>query len=160
MRKILALDQSSRVTGYAIFQDNALVSFGQFEVSDTDIGRRLLQIKQHIVRLINEYEITEVAFEDIQMQGNVANNVQTFKILSEVFGVIHELLTELNIPYTIVPSVSWKSKLNIKGRARAEQKKNAQNYVINTYNIKASQDTCDAICIGTYMLQQDFDWSN
>ena len=50
-------------------------------------------------------------FEDIQMQGNVANNVQTFKTLAEVFGVIYELVTELNLPNTAVLASSWKSTL-------------------------------------------------
>ena len=160
MRKLLALDQSSRITGYAIFQDDVLINFGQFEVSDNDIGRRLKNIRDKIIDLVKEYEISEIAFEDIQMQGNVANNVQTFKVLAEVFGVIQELAVELQLPYTIVPSVSWKSRLNIKGRARAEQKKNAQAYVVDKYNIKPAQDTCDAICIGTYITNQDFNWSN
>ena len=67
------------------------------------------------------------------MQGNVTNNVQTFKVLSEVFGVILETVRELNIDYDIVPSVTWKSTLGIKGRTRPEQKRNAQQYVLDTY---------------------------
>jgi hypothetical protein len=55
--------------------------------------------------------VEEVVFEDIQMQGNVANNVQTFKALAEVFGVIYELVTELNLPNTAVLASSWKSTL-------------------------------------------------
>lgn len=86
------------------------------------------------------------------MQGNITNNVQTFKVLSEVFGVILETVRELNIDYDIVPSVTWKSTLGIKGRTRPEQKRNAQQYVLDTYKVKAIQDTCDAICIGAHIL--------
>jgi len=43
-----------------------------------------------------------------------------------VFGVVLEWVEEENIPYEIVPSSTWKSKLNIKGRARADQKRAAQ----------------------------------
>ena len=97
------------------------------------------------------------------------NNVQTFKVLSEVFGVIQELITELGIKYTVVPSATWKSTLNIKGRTRPEQKRNAQAYVLETYNVKAIQDVCDAICIGTHVLKRPgvgtistdgYDWSD
>jgi hypothetical protein len=60
--------------------------------------------------------------------------------------------------------------LGIRGRARAEQKRNAQQFVLNTYNIKAIQDICDAICIGTHVIRnpnqttqantaEGFDWS-
>lgn len=44
-----------------------------------------------------------IAFEDIQLQGQT-NNVVTYKSLAEVFGVVHELSTELKIPYEIVHS--------------------------------------------------------
>jgi Holliday junction resolvasome RuvABC endonuclease subunit len=100
--------------------------------------------------------------EDIQLQNNVQNNVQTFKTLAEVFGVIYELLTEMNIKNSAVLASSWKSTLGIKGRTRPEQKKNAQEYVINTYGKKPTQDECDAICIGCHRIfskSEDFDWS-
>ena len=99
------------------------------------------------------------------MQGNVVNNVQTFKILAEVFGVIYELVTELQIPNTAVLAGTWKSSLGIKGKQRAEQKQNAQKYVLDTFNVKAIQDECDAICIGAHMInkpasaiKESFNW--
>ena len=85
----------------------------------------------------------------------------TYKNLAMVFGVILEYLEEENISYEIVPSSTWKSKLGIKGRTRPEQKKAAQQYVLDTYKVKASQDTCDAICIGASTFIKDgHDWSN
>lgn len=80
--------------------------------------------------------------------------------MAEVFGVISELLVELDIPQSAVLASSWKSALGIKGRARAEQKQHAQEWVITTYNIKATQDECDSICIGSYRLKnQGHDWA-
>nr|DAK07825.1 MAG TPA: hypothetical protein [Caudoviricetes sp.] len=38
-------------------------------------------------------------------------------------------MQELHIPHSTVLAASWKSTLSIKGRSRAEQKKNAQLYV-------------------------------
>jgi hypothetical protein len=75
--------------------------------------------------------------------------------------VLTETFEELNIPYQIVYSSSWKSTLRIKGSKRVEQKRNAQKYVLENYGVKATQDTCDAICIGTHILKPDegFDWS-
>jgi hypothetical protein len=40
--------------------------------------------------------------------------------------------------YEIVPSSRWKSKLDIKGKKRAEQKRNAQKYVLDNYNKKVT----------------------
>ena len=148
MSNLLAIDQASVTSGYAVFKDGNLVDYGKFTFNDDVIAERLVKIRAKVLELIAEHNIDEVAFEDIQMQGNVANNVQTFKVLSEVFGVISEVLQEKKMKYTVVMSGTWKSTLGIKGRTRPEQKRNAQEYVLQTYNVKAIQDVCDAICIG------------
>jgi hypothetical protein len=59
-------------------------------------------------------------FEDIQLQNNVQNNVQTFKTLAEVFGVIYELATELDLRNSAVLASSWKSTLKVRGKDRPE----------------------------------------
>ena len=149
--KLLALDQASRICGWAIFDNQDLIDSGTFTLKSDDVGERLVQYRQYLSDLTDKYEIDEVAFEDIQMQGQV-NNVQTFKVLAEVFGVTQEYLAEQNYFYHIVSSNTWKSKLQIKGRTRPEQKKNAQAYVLEHYNKKVSQDEADAICIGASIV--------
>lgn len=149
--RLLALDQASRICGYAIFEDQQLIDSGTFTLKSDDIGERLVQYRQYLSNLTDKYEIDQVAFEDIQMQGQV-NNVQTFKVLAEVFGVTQEYLAEQNYFYHIVSSNTWKSKLQIKGRTRPEQKKNAQAYVLEHYNKKVPQDEADAICIGASIV--------
>ena len=150
MYKILALDQASRQSGYSIFKNNELIKFGTIKLEDENVGARLVQLRQSIKFLIAENQIDYVVFEDIQMQTSVGNNVKTFKVLANVFGVILELCEELKIKYDIVSSNTWKSTLKIKGRNRAEQKKNAQLFVEETYGVRCTQDEADAICIGTH----------
>ena len=152
--RILALDQASRTSGYAIFENNQLIDSGTFTLMPDDIGERLVQLRNEIIKFIQYNQIDIVLFEDIQLQSGMAG-VTTYKVLAEVFGVIQELVTELGIEYHIVHSQTWKSALNIKGKARAEQKKNAQAYVNNTYNIKVTQDAADAICIGASYLKNN-----
>jgi Holliday junction resolvasome RuvABC endonuclease subunit len=123
--RLLALDQASRTSGYAVFVDDELITYGTFTYEDEDIGVRLYKIREKVKGLIDLHSIDYVVLEDIQLQGNVVNNVQTFKTLAEVFGVIYELVTELKIEHEAVLSSSWKSTLNIKGRTRPDQKKNA-----------------------------------
>ena len=154
MSRLLALDQASRVTGWAIFEDGKLKSYGKISLDDPNTDIRLVQLRQSIQTLVADYNIDEVIFEDIQQQNNVANNVQTFKVLAEVYGVISELLQELQIPHSTVLAASWKSTLGIKGRTRAEQKKNAQLYAEQNYGIHVIQDIADAICIGTHHIQK------
>ena len=170
--RLLALDQASKITGYAVFIEGKLETFGKIDAGEGEIGNRLHLVRENIAQLITDYDIDFVAFEDIQLQQNVQNNVQTFKVLAEVFGVIYELVTALKIENTAVLAGTWKSTLGIKGRNRAEQKRNAQEYVLETYGVKAIQDVCDAICIGSHILKKPatissknnaadgFDWSD
>ena len=169
MSRLLALDQSTKITGWSFFEDGELVDYGKINAIQTDLGDRLVYIKKEINNLIDTFNIDEVIMEDIQMQNNVVNNVQTFKVLSEVFGVISETLQEKKMKYTVVMSGTWKSTLGIKGRTRPEQKRNAQEYVLNKYGVKAIQDVCDAICIGAHVLKRPgvgttvsdgFDWAD
>ena len=161
MSKLLALDQASRITGYAVFDGDKLIDYGKITANDEDVGQRLVFIRNEINKLIDCHNIDEIVLEDIQLQNNVVNNVQTFKTLAEVFGVLYELATERKIKNSAVLASSWKSTLGIKGRDRAAQKRAAQEWVIKTYNVKPTQDECDAICIGTHTLTNkdlSFNW--
>lgn len=160
---LLALDQATKITGWAIFKDNKLTDYGKFDAGQyDDMGDRLYYIRKQLIELIDKYDVDEVVFEDIQLQNNVVNNVDTFKKLAEVFGAVYELCVELKLPRTSVLASVWKSTLGIKGKDRTAQKRAAQQWVVDTYGIKPTQDTCDAICIGAhYLTKQDetFDWS-
>lgn len=151
MANILALDQASRTSGYAVFQSGKLVDNGTFTYADDDFSLRLVKIRNKVISLIEQYNIDKILLEDIQLQGQT-NNVTTYKALAEVLGVLEELSRERNIPHELIHSQSWKSTLNIKGRDRATQKRNAQLYVEETYGLKVSQDATDAICIGTHYV--------
>lgn len=159
---VLALDQASRTSGWSVFTNGNLEAYGKITAEQSDIGDRLQYIKSEVKNLLDMYEPDMVLFEDIQLQNNVMNNVQTFKVLAEVFGVIEELLTEEEIPHEAVLAGTWKSTLGIRGRNRTEQKKNAQQYVIDNYAVKPTQDECDSICINAHYhskKKNPHDWS-
>lgn len=166
--RILALDQSSRVSGYALFEDGALLQSGTIQLTNNDIGTRLTQFRDTIDEFITVWDVDYVIYEDIQLQekikGETVNtgNVATFKILAEVIGVLEELLTELGIKHEAVLATVWKSALSIKGKYREEQKKNAQAYVKKQYGLEVSEDESDAVCIGTYysVKSNSYDWSD
>jgi Holliday junction resolvasome RuvABC endonuclease subunit len=63
--RLLALDQASRTSGYAIFDDDKLINSGTFTLKSDDIGERLVDYRKHIEKLICDNDIEEVAFEDI-----------------------------------------------------------------------------------------------
>lgn len=159
---ILALDQASKTSGYAVFIDNKLSSFGKFTYEDVDIDAKLVKIRNKVQELINTYHPTEILYEDIQLQES--SGVTTYKVLAEVIGVLSELFSELDIKHQLVHSQTWKSTLGIKGKNRTEQKRNAQKYVLEHFkdlDHKPTQDECDAICIGAHYIAQSVnDWSD
>ena len=162
---VLALDQSSKISGYSVFVDGALSHSGTIQLTEGDLGTRLVQLREEIKNLISTFGIEYVIYEDIQLQdvnGSKEVGIKTFKILAEVIGNVEELLTELDIPHEAVLATVWKSAVNIKGKQRAEQKKNAQAYVKKNYNLDVSEDESDAICIGTYFCAKNnsYDWTD
>lgn len=168
--KILAFDQASKISGYSFFDNGELIDHGTFSFEkETDLGIRLIKIREKVLDLIIQYSPEKVIIEDIQLQENTINNVKTFKTLAEVFGVIHELLTEIKMPYEAILATSWKSGIGIKGARRNEQKANAKKWVLTQYNCSVPEDEADAICIGAYASgirkqkkisqTEGFDWS-
>lgn len=156
---LIAFDQALNTTGYSIFRDGVLVKVDKFTTSDTSTAEKLKEFRMFINELFDEHTPSKVAFEEIQLQqipGSTAHgNVETFKKLAYVQAILLEVLSERDIKFEIVSSNSWKSTCGIKGRARAEQKRNAQKYVENEYGIKAIQDICDSICLGRHVIEQD-----
>lgn len=164
MSKILALDQSSRTTGFTVLDDGKIEVVSHFECIGDDLGDRLVQLRTHIDELIQQYNIDEVVFEDIQLQdvnGNKETGIKTFKILAEAFGVVHEYLTENKIKFNVAQPIKWKAHFKIAGKGRTQEKKLAQAYVLKTYNIKCTEDEADSLCIALYHYNTTnvFDWS-
>ena len=73
--RILALDQASITTGFAIFENGKLVDYGKFTFEDSDVAVRLVKIRNKVIDLIDKNNIDKVVFEEIQLQNNVVNNV-------------------------------------------------------------------------------------
>lgn len=149
--RLLALDQASRVTGVAIFDDNKLVKYGTFEIkSNQELGKRLTQFLENLDKLYAAYHFDAVAYEDIQLQ---MGNVETYKKLAYIQAMILFWCEkhEKNL-YCLSPS-HWRKILKDKygmswGRKRVEQKQTAIDFIQEHYKKEVDSDTADAICIG------------
>ena len=64
-------------------------------------------------------------------------------------------LYEQELLYFIIEPSKWKSTCGVKGKKRVDQKANAQNFVKEQFDIDASEDEADAICIGWHMVQKE-----
>ena len=154
---ILALDQSTRISGWSVFKDKELKDFGHWTETSNQIGKRILNISNHIKDLINKYDPDLVVFENIQLQNRNVG-VDTFQKLAWVQGAIISVLEEWDVKYKIIYASEWRKSCDfLKGndKHRNEQKKIAQQWVKDTYNLKCTQDEADAICIGVHATLQN-----
>ena len=55
MSNLLALDQASRTTGYAIFNGDELIKYGHWTFNDEDIGDRLKRLRAIILSVIDDF---------------------------------------------------------------------------------------------------------
>lgn len=140
-----------KTSGWAIFDNDKLVEFGSFSIPATKpIEIRLFSFWQKLTELLYDHgEFDKVIFEDIQYQ----NNAETYRKLAYCQAAIILWCYNQAIKFEILAPSHWRSVIKDKfkvsfGRTRAEQKENAKEFVKNKYNISASEDTCDAICIG------------
>jgi hypothetical protein len=46
--RVLGLDQSSQTTGYSVFEDGKLITFGHFTFTDSSLGSRLMKIREKV----------------------------------------------------------------------------------------------------------------
>lgn len=155
---VLSFDQALNTSGYAVFEDGLLVNYDKFTTSDATVSEKLCEIRANAIELIDNVKPNIILIEEIQLQqipGSTQHgNVETFKKLAYVQATLMVVAQEKGIEYKVIPSSVWKSTLGIRGRARAEQKRNAQKFVLDTFGVRAIQDICDSICIGEHYMRE------
>lgn len=159
--RTLALDQSTNITAWAIYDGLKLTKFGVFSATGVNSAIRFVDFKNWVSSLIQNWQPDQIVIEDIQLQsfpGQKSNSagLMTYKVLAQLQGILIMLITEENIPLKIAPTPSWKSYCGVKGRSRADQKRSMQNLVKQWYDISVSDDESDAIGIGKYGVERLF----
>lgn len=157
-QRILALDAATNVTGYAVFDDGELVSFGTFKTdADKNLEQRINQVKVWLKTALRTWEINFTGLEEIQLQTFNGHQVQvqTFQALSNLQGVLKDTLFEECVDHDLVYANEWRKYCNINAEHGRENKKRAaQEKVKLWYNQDCTQDEADAICIGKYFCGQ------
>jgi len=147
--RVLALDQASHITGYSIFDGLNLVSYGTFEAKETDEVKRFHEIKLWLISMIENWQCDIIGIEGIQYQQTMG--VTTFQTLARLQGILMDLCVELNIPYVICPTNTWRAHCGVKGTKRTDKKRSMQLLVKEWYDVTVSDDIADAVGIGKYV---------
>lgn len=155
MRRTLALDQASRTTGWAIYDNKTLIASGHFSIpANKIIQDRLKSFVIYLNDLIEKYHPEKIYYEGIQYQSNI----ETYKKLAYIQAMI--IYFSGSIPITELGPSHWRSVIKDKhgikfGRSRAEQKQKAQEFVEQFFNKKVTEDEADAICLGYAGILED-----
>ena len=156
--RVLALDAATNITGYAIYDNQDLVSYGTYKVeSGKDAEERINNVKKWLIAALKEWEPDYVGIENIQLQSFGANSsqmqVKTFQTLANLQGVILDTVFEACIDHGLAYASEWRKYCNVgDGVGRENKKKQAQDKVKLWYNQNCTQDEADAICIGKYFV--------
>ena len=150
-KRILALDQSTRITGWSIYDSGELIKYGTFITDLDDEIQRDRAIKNWLINMINNWKPEYVGLEGIQNQQNMG--VTTFETLARLQGILMETLLELNIEYSICPTNTWRAHCQVKGKTRIDKKRSMQLLAKQWFDISVTDDEADAIGIGKYVAE-------
>ena len=154
--RVLGLDAATGITGYSIFDNGTLVNYGVYKIDKSlPTEERINNVKKWLIAAIQEWEPDYIGLENIQLQtfGKNGNyQVETYRALANLQGVIIDTIFEHEIPFGLIYSSTWRKYCNISegNTHRENKKKQAQEKVKEWYNQDCTQDEADAICIGKY----------
>lgn len=146
--KILAFDQSTKISAYSIFIDGKYVEVGVIDLHKMkDTSERVRAMGVELCKIIEKYNPDKIVMEEVAQQSNPL----TLKLLARIQGVIIGFCAAHNISTYIVEPSKWRSMLEFKqgsGVKRAELKEQAIQHVKDAYRLDLSEDCCESICIG------------
>ena len=157
--KVLSLDQSTRITGWSLFDCGKYITSGIIDLSkNTDTTERTKQMGILICKKIEEYNPDQIVIEEVQCQSNV----DTVKKLARLQGIAIGFAAANNIPLHILEPTKWRAALGYKQGPKVERKALKQqslDYVKNKFGFVFAEDRSEAICINE-AAHKIFNWSD
>lgn len=146
--RVLALDQSSRKTGFAVFDGTDLVKYGVIDVDRcNDKELRVRSMCEQVMGIVKRFKPNVVILEGITVQGSVAVAL----LLSQVQGRMIQIAEEHGCRIKIALPSEWRRVLGFrqgKDVQREQLKEQATSFIEKSYHISPGEDCCEAICIG------------
>ena len=124
--RILAFDQSTRVTGYSVFEDGRYIRSGVIDlhkIKDTD--ERSKQMSVEICNTIEGNQPDVVIIEEVQQQSNVSTVIK----LARIQGVAIGFCAAHNIDLHILTPTRWRSALGYKQGPKVKREELKEEWV-------------------------------
>lgn len=151
-RRRLALDGSTDIVGWCIFDGMNRIKSGVFRAQSGNIDKRIESIRLFVDMIIKEYNVDEVILEDIQLQyRNRMPQVKVYRALAMVRGVLANVAFQNKCEHYFILPNEWRSILGIKCGGRNDReisKKSAEIFITKFTEEKMEIDEIEAICLG------------
>lgn len=154
--RVLGIDQASGTSGFAVYDDENLVSYGAHTSEGSHNTIKIANTKYWMASLIDKWKPDLIVLEDIQLQSYMksenerADAVVMYKKLAHLQGVLKNYIYELGLPYKIVAPATWRNFSAVKGKSRTDRKRSAQLRVKALFDVSVSQDEADAVLIARW----------
>ena len=153
--KLIAFDQSSTRSGYCIMEMGTarIIESGVIlpKKNDETIDRIIYTIKR-CLHLVRTNEIAFVFIEGVQVQ----KNPRVYEVLAKLAGSLEVMLYESGYLVNVVKASEWRKRVGIKGRKRADVKKEAIEMVKELYGLEATEDECEAVLFArAFAMEQE-----
>ena len=161
--KVLSMDQSTRCSGYAVFEDNQYIASGVVDMSKSKLetNERSFEMAKALWKVLKEYKPDILILEDVQQQSGV----KTVITLARLAGMIIGYAEAHKVKVHILAPAQWRAVLHYSQGPkvkRAELKQQSINYVKEKYNLDAIEDECEAVALNDaarIKLGLDVDWA-
>lgn len=145
--RILSFDQSTRVSGWSLFEDGCYVNSGVIDLHKIkDTEERSKQMAVEICRVIESNKPDCVVIEEVQQQSNVSTVIK----LARIQGVAIGFCAAHNIELYILTPSKWRSVLSYKQgpKVKREQlKQQSLDFVRKNFGLELIEDEAEAVCI-------------
>lgn len=158
--RVVSFDQSTRCSGYAVFEDGKYVTSGVIDMnkSQLETDKRSFEMAKEIWKVIKKYNPQELVIENVQQQSSPS----TVIVLARLAGMIIGYAEAHNVHVHILLPSQWRKALGYSQGAkvkRQELKKQSINYVKNNLGLDLSEDECEAIAEGI-AAHKIYKWTN
>lgn len=149
MIKVLSFDQSTRVSGWAYFEDGQYIESGVVDMSKSKLetDRRSFEMAKELWKIIKKYKPDHLIIEDTQQQ----NNVKTVIILARLQGIVIGYAEAHGVKVHILLPSQWRAALSYTQGPkvkRQELKQQSLDYVKNNFGLELPEDECEALAEG------------
>lgn len=147
--RVVSFDQSSRCSGYCLFQDGQYVESGMIDMSKSKLetNERSFEMAKEIWKIIKKYKPQYVVLEDVSQQANP----KVMMVLARLQGMVLGYAEAHGVKVKIVLPSKWRAALQYSQGPkvkREELKKQSINYIKEHLGLDVAEDEAEAIAEG------------